>query len=227
MWEKILIISCVLPLPSAWAAPWIRDDGGWYARTSLTDEKVEGLRGVRRDAYLEYGLTSAWTVTLKGEAVSYDAANGFDGTGWRASARRLLYDGSSVNVSIEFGALEGEAIGGRNGCDQLGAEARAGLSWSGNFREQSTFVFVEGAGRFHNGCDRQRLESGIGIESFPTIWTITQIWLERGSENSVSDKIQTEWLWRSDVADFSIGFRQEVSNTFQEQGAFIAIAKQF
>ena len=227
MWGRILIFSCVLPWPSAGAAPWIQDEGGWYTRVSLVSEEVEGLQGYRRDAYLEYGWTEDWTLTLKGEEVSYSETNGFDSKGWRATARRLLYSSDSINVSAELGLLQGAAIGGRNGCDRLGVEARGGISWSGRWRKQSTFAFVEGAGRFHGACDRQRLEGGFGIESYPAMWTITQVWIERGALDAQSDKIQTELLWRTDFADWSAGYRYEVGNTFQEEGVFLAIAKQF
>ena len=227
MWGRILIFSCVLPWPTAGAAPWVQADDAWYTRISVVSEEVEGLQGYRRDAYLEYGWSETWTVTLKGEAVSYSDADDFNSEGWRATARRLLYDGDAINVSAEFGLLQGSAIGGRNGCERLGAEARAGVSWSGDWREQSTFLFVEGVGRFHGGCERQRLEVGYGGETFRSIWTVTQFWLERGAADATSDKIQSELMWRADFADVSAGYRYEVGNAFQEEGIFIAIAKVF
>lgn len=223
----MLIFSCVLPWPMAGAAPWIQDEDIWYARVSVVSEEVEGLQGYRSDAYLEYGWSETWTVTLKGEAVSYSDASDFDSQGWRATARSLLYDGEAINVSAELGLLQGSAIGGRNGCERLGVEARTGVSWSGDWRKQSTFVFVEGVGRFHGSCQRQRIEAGYGVETFRSIWTVTQIWIERGAADAKSDKIQTELVWHADLADFSAGYRYEIGNAFQEEGIFVSVAKAF
>lgn len=211
----------------AWAAPWIQEEGAWYTRASMVREIVEGLDGHRGDAYLEYGWSETWTLTLKGEGVHYSGVDGFNSRGWRATARRLLYDSDRLKVSAETGLLQGAAIGGRNGCEQLGTEARMGVSWTSRPRRNPYYLFMEGAGRFHGNCQRQRLEVGYGIEPFQSIWTITQIWIERGAADANSDKLQTEILWETEYLDMSFGFRSEFGGAFEEQGAFIAIARTF
>ena len=227
MWGRILIFSCVLPWPTAGAAPWIQEEGVWYTRAALVSETVEGLNGYRADAYLEYGLSDEWTVTLKGEAVRYTGVDGFDSRGWRATARRLIYDTNRLKVSGEVGLLQGSAIGGRNGCDRLGAEARMGVSWSSRPRRKPYYLYMEGVGRFHGSCERQRLEAGYGIRPYASIWTITQVWIERGASDAKSDKIQTEIVWNAERFDFSVGVRREVGNAFDEEGVFLAIARRF
>ena len=209
------------------AAPWIQEEGGLYTRTALVKEAVEGLNGYRGDVYFEYGWSETWTLTLKGEAVRYSGADGFDSQGWRATARRLFYDSDRIKISGEAGLLQGSAIGGRNGCDRLGAEARMGLSWSSRPRRNPYFVYFEGAGRFHGSCERQRLEAAYGYEAFPSLWTITQIWMERGASDAKSDKVQTEIVWQAETVDLSFGVRREIGNAFQEEGIFVAIARTF
>ena len=223
----MLIFSCVLPWPMAGAAPWIQEEGALYTRAALVKETVEGLQGYRGDAYLEYGWSETWTLTLKGEAVRYTGVDGFDSQGWRTTARRLFYDSDRIKISGEAGLLQGSAIGGRNGCDRLGAEARMGVSWSSRPQRNPYFLYLEGAGRFHGSCERQRLEAAYGYEAFPSIWTITQVWIERGATDAQSDKIQTELVWQTETFDLSFGLRQEIGNAFQEEGVFVAIARTF
>lgn len=227
MWGRILIFSCVLPWPSALAAPWVQDDGGLYARISLVDEEVQGLQGYRTDAYLEYGLTDRWTASFKLEQVDYQEAPDFDSEGWRATLRRSLYKSESIKVSLELGVLQGSAIGGRNGCDELGGEIRTGVAWSGELRKQSAFAFGEVASRMHGDCERQRLEAGLGLQLSESIWSVSQVWIERGAREAASDKFQSEWVWRTDAADLSIGYRRELGDAFQEESVFAAIARQF
>ena len=217
----------VLSWPEAAAAPWIQDEGSLYTRLSLADETVEGLAGARSDAYLEYGLTPKVTVSFKAERIRYDRASDFNSDGWRATVRRPIATIGSFVWSAELGALQGAAIGGRNGCDALGVEARSGVSWSGVWREREAFAFGEVALRSYEACRRERFEAGFGQQATDRVWSITQVWLERGSPNAQSYKVQCELLWRADVADFSIGYRQEVGGVFQEESVFLAIARRF
>ena len=210
------------------AAPWIQEEGALYSRAALVKETVEGLNSFRGDIYLEYGWSEDWTVSLKGEAVRYSGVDGFDSQGWRATARCLFYDSDRIRISGEAGLLQGSAIGGGpNGCDRLGAEARMGISWSSRPRRNPFFVYVEGVGRFHGACQRQRLEAAYGYEAFPSIWTVSQVWIERGATDAKSDKVQTEIVWERKNFDLSFGIRRQIGNAFQEEGVFVAIARTF
>ena len=227
MWRNGLILLWGLSGTPALAAPWTQDPGKLYARISIADEHVEGLRGTRADAYGEFGLTELWTATAKVETVYYQGASDFDTNGWRATLRRSLLRTDIVRISAEFGALQGAAIGGRNGCDRLGGETRLGAAWSNTWGDQPTFAFTEIAGRFHADCQRTRYEFGFGRQTSENIWSITQVWIERGDTNAASEKIQSELLWRGDAVDYSIGYRNENGGAFQEQSVFIALARQF
>ncbi len=227
MYEKVLGLILVLPWSGAAAAPWIQDEGSLYVRVSLADESVQGLSGTRSDAYAEYGVTSKHTVSFKSERIRYGEASDFNSDGWRATVRRSIVEIGGFGTSLEFGALQGAAIGGRNGCDTLGFEARGGVSWSGAWRERESFAFAEVATRNYEACRRERLDIGFGQQASERIWNITQVWLERGSPNAQSYKLQSELLWRSEIADFSIGYRQEVGGVFQEESVFLAVAHGF
>lgn len=228
MLGRVLLICIMgLPWPKAAAAPWTLEEGALYTRASVAREQVEGLSAWRADVYSEYGLTDKLTASFKVEAVGYDDAADFNGQGWRATVRRKIFQSGTFNVTIEGGVLEGDAIGGRNGCETLGAELRGGASWSGNWLKQSTFTFAEAVRREHDGCRRTRYEFGIGQETFDDIWSVTQVWLERGSESADSDKIQSELVWSRGRADYSIGYRNESSGLFSEESIFLAVARQF
>lgn len=227
MWGRLLVCTWVLPWPLASAAPWTQEEGGLYTRISLAREEVQGLQGWREDAYVEYGVTQDWTITAKVEAVAYQDAPDFNGQGWRVTARRKLYQRGTFNITAEAGLLQGEAIGGRNGCETLGGETRVGAAWSGKWRKRQTYTFAEVAGRFHNGCNRERYEFGFGQQASENLWNVTQVWLERGDTNAKSDKLQSEILWRGDFADYSVGYRNENGGLFREESIFFALAKRF
>lgn len=229
MQGRLTVLTTIALLgQTAWAAPWVRPDSEVYARSSLASETVSGLAGWRSDFYAEMGVSKKWTVTGKLEGIAYERrGQDFNDQGWRVSARRQLFKRGTLVGSVEIGALQGGAIGGRLGCETLGAEVRTGLAWSGTVRETETFVFVEGIGRFHAECDRQRLELGIGQKALGPIWVLTQVWLERGDPIAQSVKTQTEFIWRGSSTDYSIGYRDEIGGLFEEDAFFVAIAKRF
>jgi len=209
------------------AAPWTQEDAGLYTRLSLAQETVDGFDGQRTKLYGEYGLDGTWTATGSYERIDYSNGADFDTSGWRATLRRPLLNYKSFVWSVEGGALQGAAVGGRNGCDALGVELRSGLGWTGAWRNRSTYIFGEIATRHHAGCQRERFEYGFGYEARKRVWNITQIWLERGQRNAPSDKFQSEVLWRTDLADLSLGYRNERGGRFEEEAVFMAFARQF
>lgn len=227
MLGKVLILAWGASWPVAAAAPWVQEDGALYTRLALGNETVEGLEGQRLDAYAEYGLTSKLTLTGKYERVAYADAADFNADGWRSSLRYQVLRLGRIHASVEAGLVQGAAIGGRNGCESLGGELRSGLAWSGEWQSRETFLFGEVAGRFHSECRRERMVAGIGQQTSEHIWTITQVWIERGDTNADSNKFQTELVWRTDPVDLSVGYRRENGGYFEEESIFLALARQF
>lgn len=223
----LLIFFMGLPWQDAAAAPWILEPGKVYTRASMANERIEGLTAWRGDLYGEYGLPGRLTASLKLEAISYPDANDFDAQGWRATLRRRLIQSGGFLVSIEGGLLEGAAIGGRNGCDTLGAEVRLGGAWSGQWRKRQSFTFLETARREHEACQRDRIEFGLGQQLSENIWRVSQYWREPGSPNAGSDKVQSEILLRDGSTDYSLGYRNENGGAFIEESIFLAVAKRF
>ena len=213
--------------PMAAAAPWVQDEGALYTRLSVAQEEIDSLEGWRWDAYSEFGLSARWTATVKFEQVVYPDASDFNTDGWRASLRYQVLERGPLTVSLESGMLQGAAIGGRNGCDKLGLELRSGLAWTGIWRKHETFMFGEVAHRFNGDCERDRYEFGLGQQTSENVWSITQIWLERGNINAASDKFQSEILWRRDDMDLSLGYRKENGGRFDEESVFVALARRF
>lgn len=227
MLGRVLICVWTLPWPTATAAPWTQRDGDLYSRASIARERVEGLDAWRADIYTEYGLTDTLTASVKLEAVAYDTASMFNGQGWRTTLRQRLFQRGTFNVTLEGGLLVGDAIGGRNGCDTLGVEARGGAAWSGAWLDTQTFVFAEAVRREHDGCRTTRAEIGLGQEVWPDFWNVSQVWVERGAENADSMKLQSELLWRGPDYDYSIGYRNENGGLFTEESIFLAVARRF
>lgn len=211
----------------AQASPWTQEEGAVYARIAWADETIEQSAAERADAYAEFGITDTWTVTAKVEHVDYAPNDSFDSTAWRATLRRHLFSYSGFVGSLEAGVLNGAAIGGRRGCDRLGGEARIGLGWSGALRGTDTFTFVEAATRQHEACYRNRLEFGLGQRATERFWVVTQIWSERGDQDAISDKSQTDLVWRGDDFDVTLSYREELSGAFDETGLVVSLSTRY
>ena len=210
------------------AGPWLRDPGEFYGRISLAAETVEGLDARRIDVYGEYGLTDRWTLTAKAERVDFVDARDFSRDGYRATLRRDLWRRETALVSVEVGAVYGAAIGGVRGCDQVGGEARLTGGASGRWDGARWYGFADVATRVHGeGCWRDRLEIGAGREIHRDLYVTNQIWIERGSESSRSDKYEAGLLYRHALADFGIAYREEFSGRFEESSVVISVARPF
>lgn len=196
----------------------------------LVPETVEGLDAYRLDAYGEYGFGDGWTATAKAESIIFDGNEDFNAEGVRATLRKELHRGKRFVLSVEGGVLNGAAFGGApEGCDTTGLEARIGAGWSGGFDlGREWFTFAELARRAHEGgCERDRLELGYGARAFGDVYIVNQLWLERGSDDVRSDKLETAIVWRADFAEVSLGYREEFSGRFEETGVVLALSKRF
>lgn len=221
-------IAASLGAQAAHAGPWLREPGEVYTRVALAAEDVEGLQAMRYDLYTEVGLSERWTLTAKAERVDFVDARDFSREGYRATVRRDLWRRDTALVSVEMGAVYGAAIGGVRGCDQVGGEARLTGGASGRWDGMRWYGFADVATRVHGeGCWRDRLEIGAGREITRDLYITNQIWIERGSESSRSDKYEAGLLYRHAVADFGIAYREEFSGRFEESGIVVSIARRF
>jgi hypothetical protein len=223
----LILLACALPWPLTLAAPWIQDEDYLYFRGSYAIEQVEGLNAWRGDLFLDYGINDRWDVTFKFERVEYDNAQDFNSSGWQATIRRKLFARDGFVSALALGANEGRAVGGQGGCDAFGVEVRGSLGWSGIWRKRNQFMTAEVAGRFHEACERQRLELGVGRQISENFWTINQVWAERGNAGAESVKYQSELLWCRGAFDFSAGYRQEQGGVFDENSLFLALAHRY
>ncbi len=214
---------------TASAGPWPQERGRAFARLGLLAQQLEGLEAGRAEAYAEYGLTDAWTVTVKAEGVAFANNSDFNQFGYRATVRRPIWRRKTALVALEGGVVGGEAIGGLNtGCETIGAEARLTTGASGVNRGRRWFAFADVAARFHTaGCSRRRLEFGAGREFARDWYLLSQFFLERGTDDARSDKWEGGVLRRFGAVDVSLTWRQELSDRFDERGVVVALSRRF
>jgi hypothetical protein len=211
---------------AAEAAPWTRDDGGYYARVALSAEEISGLNAVRLDLYGEYGLRDNLTLTVKSEAVNYVEASDFDSQSLRVTLRRELWAKKGWVAAIEGGPVYGTAVAGVFGCDTIGAEARLSGGISGKRGVRDFYAFSDLAVTAHaDGCQRTRAEFGYGVEIVPDWWLSQQVWLEQGNQSATSHKFETSLARRFDAFDISLGYREEIGGRFEEKGLVIAVIR--
>ncbi|MBY9068359.1 hypothetical protein K1X12_15770 [Hyphomonas sp. WL0036] len=211
------------------AAPWVQEDGGWYARGLVARDSLNGVEGWRADLYGEYGLTSKTTLTLKNEAVKYADAPAFDQENWRLTARRTFgsYKGwtAGAEVGVFHGAtLNGSAASGLIFCEGAGFETRLGGGWSGYYREKAFYIFSDVAHLSQGDqCGRTRIEMGYGQDLTDRIFIGQQIWFEESKISDRSVKTETQLGVHFRSFDLSLGYREEIGGAFNENAVLVAV----
>lgn len=212
------------------AGPWVRDDGGWYARALAARDSLNGEEGWRLDLYGEYGLTPKLTATLKNEAVIYPGAPAFDRDLWRLTVRRTLASHKGWTAAAEIGAFHGSTLNGSAAsglvfCEGAGFEGRLGAGWSGSYRGRPLYTFVDVARLSQgDGCDRTRLEAGYGQDLTRNIFIGQQLWFEEAAISGQSVKTETQLGVHFGPVDVSLGYREEISGNFNENAVLIAVS---
>lgn len=224
-----IILAGASAAGTAEAAPWVREEGGWYARALGARDSLNGVEGWRADFYGEYGVTSKTTLTLKNEAVIYPDAPAFDQDQWRLTARRTLGSYKGWTAGAELGALHGATLNGTTGrgvfiCEGTGFEARLGGGWSGYYRAQSLYVFADAAHLSQGDrCNRTRIEAGYGQDLTDRVFIGQQFWFEEGEVTGRSVKTETQLGVHFGHVDVSLGYREEIGGAFNENAVLIAI----
>ncbi|KCZ96151.1 hypothetical protein HHI_00690 [Hyphomonas hirschiana VP5] len=211
------------------AAPWVREDGGWYGRALGAHDSLNGVDGWRLDLYGEYGVTEKITVTLKNEAVIYPDAPAFDRDLWRLTARRTLATYKGWTAGAELGAFHGSTLNASSDdglffCDGTGFEARLGGGWSGVYKQRPLYAFADVAHLAQgSGCGRTRIEFGYGQDLTKHIFLGQQLWFEEGEFSGRSVKTESQLGVHLGRVDVSVGYREEIGGTFNENAVLIAI----
>jgi hypothetical protein len=209
---------------TAGAAPWVRDDGGWYARVLAAHDTLGDAEGWRADLYGEYGLTDTWTVTAKSESVTYPDYEAFDRDAYRLTLRRKLLERGHWTLGAEAGPVFGSTSTGFTVCDGFGFETRAGLGYSGLQKGRPFYVFADAA-YIHqdDGCARTRLEIGYGSDLTRRIFLTQQVWIEDGEASADSVKLENQIGIHFDKVDVSLGYREELGGQFDEHAVLVAL----
>ena|SRR3990167_7370596 len=218
------VFTAVSVAGAANAAPWVRDDDGWYARALIAHDTLGDADGWRGDTYVEYGLADNWTITAKAEAVIYPDYSVFDREAYRLTLRRELFARGEWTLGAEAGAVYGSTSTGFAGCQGLGFETRAGLGYSGMLEGQPFYAFADAAYiQQQGGCERQRAEIGYGSDLSKRIFMTQQVWIEEGNQSADSVKLENQVGVHFDRFDLSLGYREELGNEFSEHAVLVAI----
>lgn len=222
-------IGLAVAAGQAEAGPWTRPQGDGYASFAVLGQRIDGEDAVRLEAYGEIGVTSKWLLTAQVDGLVFTGIDGFDQTAWRATARRGIWRRGRFLAAVEAGAVGGAAIGGTfSGCDTVGGEAR--LSFGGGGRTGSGrdwFLFADAIVREHGNCRRQRAELGFGQEVARNWFSTSKLYLETGSGDARSAKVETVVSRRFGSTDIGLGYRQEFGGTFQEAGVILRLEHRF
>ena len=202
----------------------MQEEGGLYARLATAYEDHNGFSASRSDAYLEYGLTSDWSLSGKFETVDFKTSNVFDSSGYRLTVRRRLWTPGQWSFTAGAGVLEVAAIGGLRGCESFGGEILAGAGRTGKLRKSSYFTGITLLHRQHSaGCYTNKMELVLGIVR-ENGWTNTwQYWMEEGAAGK-SAKIELMTSKRLGPLEIGAATRTEISGEFDETAVVLSIA---
>jgi hypothetical protein len=208
------------------AAPWPQRDDGFYTRILVAAESLNGVEGVRADAYGEWGLTTDWTLIAKAEGVRYDSADYLDGEHYRLSARRGIWSSKGWQIGAELGAVHYTAASGFAGCAGTGGEARMSGGITGVLNNQAYYAFADlGIVALNSGCTRPRLEVGYGLDITPRTFIGQQVWIERGNQGDPSNKYETMIGVHFDRFDLALGYRDTFSTPYDEAAIVLTLVR--
>jgi len=215
---------------TASAGPWSQGKGHVYAEVAVLGQRIDGAGAVRGELYGEYGLTDKLTLTGQLEGVRFPQLSGQDQYAYRATARRQIWQKGRFTAAFEGGVVGGEAIGGTiGGCDTVGGEARLSIGATGRTKrnEREWFAFADAIIREHGNCRRQRLEAGFGQQVLPKWWSVNKVYVETGSDNARSIKLDSKISRTFGRNELGVGYRQEVSGQFRERGILVSLVRRF
>lgn len=209
---------------TASAAPWVRDDDGWYARALVAQDTLGDAVGWRADVYGEYGLTEDWTLTAKSESVTYPDYEIFDRDAYRLTLRRKLLEVGHWTLGAEAGPVYGSTSTGFTDCGGFGFETRAGLGYSSAYKGRPYYLFADAAYLHQDGgCERTRVEIGYGSDISPRVFVTQQVWLEDGRATADSVKLENQIGVHLGALDVSLGYREEIGGQFDEHAVLVAL----
>lgn len=223
--STLILAGASLAGPAA-AAPWVREEGGWYSRALVAHDRLDGASGWRTDLYGEYGLTPKLTVTAKSERVAFADSAEFDRDSYRVTLRRELFAHRGWVGGIEVGAVHGSTVTGPDrACDGAGFETRLGAGWSGTSKAgRGRYAFADIARiEQQDGCTRNRIEIGHGQDLTERVFLTQQLWLEDGTRSARSVKAETQLGVRLSGFDVSLGYREELGGLYSERAVLVAL----
>lgn len=213
---------------SASAGPWGQADGKAFVRAAVSSEQIDGARAWRGDVYAEYGLSEKWTLISKAEAVQFPEARDFDAQEVRVLLQRRLISRPRFVMSVGGGVVNGAAIGGISDCKSEGAEARASVGTSGQFAKRAWYASIDASARRHSdGCERRKLDFVFGIERNERSTISPQIFIEESNRGAASKAVQLEWIEHYRLFDFTIAYKFESGDLFDQHATIFALSRQF
>ena len=208
----------------AFAGAWTQAKGDGYRATSVSRERGDFGESWRHESYLEYGLTPRYTLSGKLETLWRLDAQFSDRTTGELSIRRQLYRTENSVVSIQAGALLGEALEGDT-CEGEGGEVRLSYGRNLNLSGKAAYVVVAAAHRKRGTCDRNKVDFAVGVDLSEN-WNVQ---VKAFGETGGGDSLKLETMLSQKIREsyLGIGVREEVGGQFNETGVFVSLWKRF
>lgn len=206
------------------AGAWTQPKGEGYRATMLARERGDFGESWRHESYLEYGLTPKYTISGKLETLWRMDKQFSDRTAGELSLRRQIHRTDTSVISVQLGALLGEALEG-DVCEGEGGEVRLSYGRNISLGTKAGYVVVEAAHRRRGACDRNKVDLAFGVD-LSEKWNFqAKAFAETGGGDSlkldamISRKMRESYL--------GIGVREEVGGNFNETSLIMSVWKRF
>lgn len=223
----LAVMSGVAPLAEpAFAGAWTQAAGDHQWTLSVSRETGDFGETWRADDYIELGFGGGWGANLKveGEIRLDDAFD--DRTGFRAGLQKSFALGDRGSFSVMASYLGGEALDGPE-CTSSGYEARTAIGTSFAIAGRESFVNAEAAWRARgDDCERGLVEVAAGVEVVPKVSVLVKAWHEEG-DGALSTKAEASLIYDFGPFALGLGWREEISGEFEEQGLLASARARF
>ncbi len=214
-----------LLVPVAHASAWTLEKDTGYQSLNVSYENGDFGKNWRQDSYIEYGLTSDWTVVSKVETVWRVLDNYNDRTSGEIGVRREVWVKDALHISAVSSVFVGERLDDQS-CGGFGAEVGAALGYSSKLANKPAYAFVETAVGARQGCEHVTTDVVIGVQPAEK-WDVQVKAFGEKFPGREFTKLEVGVSRQVGKSFVGAGVRKEISGAFEENSAFMSIWRKF
>lgn len=208
------------------AGAWTQQPGERLEISTVSRETGDFGESWTSDLHVEYGFAGGWGANAKIASQFRYGAIEDDRFTMEAGVQRSFALGDRAAFAVKGSVLGAEALDGPD-CQGLGYEARAAIGSSRKLIGREAFLNFEVARRERaDGCTRALAEVAAGIDLAPKWRTLVKAWREDG-DGAQTAKVEAGLFREFGKYSAGLGYRREISGTYEESGVVVSLWGRF